>query len=94
MSNYIKGENFLGTPYDYYSDLNASQVAEEYDPTSTYAVGDYCIHDTVLYRCKTAISTAETWTSGHWEGASVGDDLSALGLSVVNGALRITYEEE
>ena len=40
--------------------------AEEYDSTSTYAVGDYCYHSDTLYRCTTAISTAEAWTAGHW----------------------------
>lgn len=41
-------------------------LAEEYDNTSTYDVGNYCIYGGVLYRCSTAIATAEAWTAGHW----------------------------
>ena len=41
-------------------------VADEYSTSSTYAVGDYCLYDGDLYRCTTAISTAEAWTAAHW----------------------------
>lgn len=97
---YIKGENFLGTDYDYYSDPNAHQVAPEYSSSASYAVGDYCIYDTVLYRCTTAIASGEAWTAGHWTAVKLGQDvtdlkeiLSELGLSVVNGAINVTYIE-
>ena len=42
-------------------------TADPYDATATYAVGDYCTHSNKLYRCKTAIPTAEEWTTGHWD---------------------------
>ena len=41
-------------------------IADEYDATATYAVGDVCIHDGKLYQCNTAIGTAEAWTAAHW----------------------------
>ena len=57
-------------------------IAEEYDATSAYAVGDYCIYNEKLYKCNTAITTAEAWTSGHWTRVSVtqglGDDITYL----------------
>lgn len=56
----------------------ADNLAEEYDPTATYAVGDFCIHDSVLYRCNTAISTPEAWNSIHWTATSVSDELGTL----------------
>lgn len=46
--------------------INNSIGAENYDNTATYAVGDFCIHGNKIYRCTTAISTAEAWTSAHW----------------------------
>ena len=46
--------------------INNSIGAENYDSTSTYAVGDFCIHSDKIYRCTTAISTAEAWISAHW----------------------------
>ena len=37
-------------------------IAPAYSASGTYAVGDYCTKDGYLYRCNTAISTAEAWT--------------------------------
>lgn len=37
-----------------------------YSSSSTYKVGDLCKYNGVLYRCKTAITTAEAWNSSHW----------------------------
>ena len=53
-------------------------IASTYSSSSTYKVGDYCIHDGGLYRCTTAITTAEAWTSGHWTAAKIGPDVSDL----------------
>jgi len=69
---------------------NASgmNIAEEYDPTSTYAVGDFCVHDGILYKCSTAITSAEPWTVAHWSRTYATDEIagasSLQGLSDVN----------
>lgn len=42
----------------------ASNFAQEYSTTTSYAVGDYCIKDLVLYKCTTA--TSGTWDSSKW----------------------------
>ena len=55
-----------------------AMVADTYSTSKTYAVGDYCKKDGVLYRCKTAITTAESWTSGHWETAVLANDTKDL----------------
>lgn len=44
----------------------------------TYEVGDLCTKDGALYRCKTAITTAEAWNASHWESANVDGELSQL----------------
>ena len=41
-------------------------ITDEYDATSTYAIGDMVIHENALYVCSTAITTAEAWNSSHW----------------------------
>lgn len=38
----------------------------EYDSTKTYAVNDLCTHSGTLYKCTTAITTAEAWNASHW----------------------------
>ena len=35
-------------------------VAKNYSSSSTYDVGDYCLHESQLYRCSTKISTASS----------------------------------
>lgn len=52
-------------------------LAAAYDSTATYAVGDYCVYEGRLYRCTTAITTAEAWTAGHWTAAVLTDDIES-----------------
>lgn len=55
-----------------------ADLASPYSASATYAVGDYCTKDGQLYRCTTAITTAEAWTSGHWTAVALGDDTRDL----------------
>lgn len=41
-------------------------IAPDYSATSTYAKGDLVVHGDKLYKCSTAIATAEAWTAAHW----------------------------
>ena len=51
-------------------------IADEYDSTSAYAVGDFCIKDGLFYKCNTAIATGgEAWNSAHWTVTNVADNL-------------------
>lgn len=52
-----------------------ASIADAYDSTATYAVGDLCIHDDTLYRCSTAITTAESWTAGHWTATTIAAEI-------------------
>lgn len=63
--------------YDEFETLR-DDVAAEYDNTKTYAVGDYVIYNTQLYKCKTAITSAETWTVAHWDAVEVGEELQRI----------------
>lgn len=55
--------------------LNA--MAPAYSPSGTYEVGKYVNHDGKIYRCITAITTAEAWTAGHWTEVPLGTDLAS-----------------
>ena len=60
-------------------------AADAYDATKTYAVGKMCIYGNRLYRCTTAISTAEAWTPAHWEATSISALSDQIGtLSIAN----------
>lgn len=58
-----------------------TSLAPAYNDSSTYAVGDLVTYDNNLYRCKTAINVAESWTPSHW---------TMIPMSVVTGTLNAT----
>lgn len=63
-------------PADYSTLLGS--VAGTYSASKTYAVGDYVWYNGQLYRCSTAITTAEAWTAAHWTSAVISDDVTGL----------------
>lgn len=68
-------------------------IADPYDATKTYAVGDYVIYNGKLYRCNTAIYTAETWTAAHWTETQMTDDVADLKSALTlgnNGEMTIS----
>lgn len=58
-------------------------IANEYT-SQAYAVGDYCYYNGLLYRCNTAISVGETWTSSHWTAVDVMPELNNLKNDLIN----------
>lgn len=66
-------------------------IAPQYSTSSTYAVGDYVIHNDQLYRCITAITTAEDWTAAHWTAAVLGNDVGDLKSAFDN--MRTAYTD-
>ena len=52
-------------------------VADEYSTSSTYAVGDYVMHEGKLYICISAVTTAGSWNTKKWQEISVTDALSS-----------------
>lgn len=65
-----------------------ADIAPSYSDTAVYPVGAYVYYNGDLYRCTTAITTAESWTSGHWTQAVLGNDVSDL-KSALNDYLPI-----
>ena len=55
--------------------LNKICAAAEYSSSATYALGDLCLKGEVLYRCTTAITTAEAWTAAHWTSTTIAYEL-------------------
>ena len=62
-----------GSPYD--SDI----IADEYDSSSAYSIGDYCVYNDLLYKCNTAIgSGGEAWNSAHWTQTNVVGEITSV----------------
>lgn len=55
-----------------------ADIAPEYSTSALYPVGSYVYYNGDLYRCTTAITTAESWTAAHWTTAVLGQDVSDL----------------
>ena len=63
-------------------------LAEEYDSTSTYAVDDYCIYESVLYKC--TASTTGSFDSTKWTQVVVTDEMGSGGGSSTLAGLTDT----
>ena len=50
-------------------------IAPAFSSSSTYAVGDYCTHEGLLYKCTTAVSTASAWNAANWTAVAVTDEM-------------------
>ena len=67
-------------------------IAATYSDSSSYAVGDLCIYNGILYKCNTAIgSGGETWNASHWTQITIDGELTALNGKIAN--VQITSNE-
>lgn len=66
-------------------------ITDAYDATATYAVGDYCIYNDVLYKCNTAINTPEAFNVAKWDVTKVENEIAILN-STLNG-VEFTYHD-
>lgn len=65
---------------DLVNELETTIIAEEYSSSATYTLGNYCVHDNKLYKCITAITAAESWTSAHWTQVTVTNSKENLSI--------------
>lgn len=78
---------------DALSDLQDSvndNTADAYDSSSTYKVGQLCIYNNTLYRCTTAITTAEEWTAAHWTATTIAKEIENRVLWLVGVTVSAT----
>ena len=81
-----------GTSLDQIIEKNNNNISDAYSDQKTYAVGDYCIYNTSLYKCITEITTAESFDSAKWEPTSIdkllgNNDISSIGDGTVTGGI-------
>lgn len=62
---------------------------DEYDSTSTYNVGDYCIYNNMLFKCLVAISTPEEFNSNHWDVTSINEIIESVKSDVETNTSKI-----
>ena len=60
-------------------DYANQNIADTYDITSTYDVGDYVIFNSLLYKCITAVTTPGVWNSSYWAHVLVTNEMGSGG---------------
>lgn len=58
-----------------YVDKTKQLISDEYRNTQTYSIGDLVIYNNTLYRCTTAVTTAEDFDSTKWTATTVDAEL-------------------
>lgn len=56
--------------------LPAAAAASPYNPSGTYAVGDFCTYNGTLQKCNTPIPSGEAWNAAHWTETTVAEELN------------------
>ena len=69
-------------------DTALSNIANEYDTSATYTIGDFVIYDKVLYKC-TMYSTTGDWDSTRWVAVNSKDSGINLKNSSGNTLVKI-----
>ena len=64
-------------------DYANQNIADTYDITATYDVGDYVIFNSLLYKCITAVTTPGVWNSSYWAHVLVTNEMGSGGGSSV-----------
>ena len=81
--------SIVSTPGSYalYEDMKALENTiadiignreDTYSSKSTYALGDYCIHNKQLYKCIVPIAVPEEWNEKHWRKVTIAEELLYL----------------
>lgn len=80
---YGEGSAQTGTAITpYYTFGVRKTTATAYSSSSTYVVGDMCVHNEKVYVCIDDITTPESWTSSHWR-YYIGNYSHAEGLDTI-----------
>lgn len=61
-----------------------SNMADTYDATATYALGDLVLYQGVFYVCTTAIIVPEAFNGDHWHRTTIEEIRNALELKIGN----------
>lgn len=75
------------------NELHDSIGADAYDDTASYTVGQYCIYNNTLYRCKA--NTTGAFDPSKWKATTIANEIPFLGNEVVLSASEpfITYRK-
>lgn len=69
----------------------ANMISDAYSNQDTYAVGDVCIHNNILYVCNTEIDTPHAFDLSEWDPDTLGNYCSTLNgdVSQIKSSLSV-----
>lgn len=70
----------------------AYTIADVYDATETYAVGDYALYQGTLYKCTTAINVGEAFDPTKWTSVKVMNEMPSGGGGGAVDADDVSYD--
>lgn len=60
----------------------SDMISDQYSDSSTYKVGDFCIHNNKLYVCTVAINTPHAFDLSEWDPDTLGNYVSEIKSSL------------
>ena len=63
--------------------LQKEVISDEWNFSITYAVGQYCIHNNILWKCLVANTNTEPTEGTHWTKVSVANEITSLNSSLI-----------
>jgi len=66
------------------SEADTDMIAENYGKSSFYAVGDYVVYNSDLFKCISADSDTGSWTQDNWEQVKLADEVKDLNNTLNN----------
>lgn len=67
-----------------------TNLGDAYSAAATYAVGDYCIYNNIMYKCIVAVTSPEEFDDTKWEITNNGDEFKQLNSSLMS---LVTYRD-
>ena len=62
--------------------LEKEIISDEWNASITYAVGQYCIHNNILWKCLVANTNTEPTEGTHWTKVSVANEIASVNSSL------------
>ena len=69
--------------------LEKEIISDEWNASTTYAVGQYCIHNNILWKCLVANTNTEPTEGTHWTKVSVANEITSLNSSLTFQELTV-----
>lgn len=73
--------------------LEKEVISDEWNASTTYAVGQYCIHNNILWKCLVANTNIEPTEGTHWKKVSVANEIASVNSSLTFQELTVVSTE-